>query len=255
MMKIESILDVLFSLISTKLRARQKERLARRNAGEESCPTPTEQLPHESAPHCPLNNAEDCGEQASGPVQSAAEKSLIIDLEDKQYDAPKRKSDSPLRLGRLSKNKISSHLDRSVNPLDHSSPDMFLPSHQLMGTNYTNSSFTSNLLPVLGLCAPNASQIESSHKKFSRSNGRQSRPGPGPEFPFSLAPQLGNLSETDINVETLANRMKLCDASPDFLQQHLKSGISDGRLPLSLVFSCSLFETSKFLLYNLLIYT
>ncbi|GMN64032.1 hypothetical protein TIFTF001_033108 [Ficus carica] len=217
-----------------KLRVRQKERLARRNAVEESLPTPTEQLPHESAPHCPLNNAEDCGEQASGPVQSAAEKSLIIDLEDKQYDAPKRKSDSPLRLGRLSKNKISSHLDCSVNPLDHPSPDMFLPSHQLMGTNYTNSSFTSNLLPVLGLCAPNASQIESSHKKFSRSNGRQSRPGPGPEFPFSLAPQLGNLSEMDINVETLANRMKLSDASPDFLQQHLKSGISDGRLPLSL---------------------
>ncbi|XP_024030153.1 protein CHROMATIN REMODELING 4 isoform X2 [Morus notabilis] len=214
-----------------RLRARQKERLAHRNAVEES--RPTEKLPLEPSPHCPSTNAEDCSEQASGLVQSATEKSLIIDLEDKQYDAPKRMSGSPLRLGRLSKNKISGHLDCSVNPLDHPSPDIFLPSHQLAGTNYCNS-FTSNLLPVLGLCAPNANQIESSHKKFSRSNGRQSRPGAGPEFPFSLAPQPGTLTETDINVETVTSRMKLSDALPDFSQQHLKSGILDGRLPLSL---------------------
>lgn len=224
--------SILFLLSSAKLRARQKERLARRNAVDES--SPTDRLLLESAPQCPSTNAED-GEQASGLVQSSMEKPLIIDLEEK-FEAPKSKTESPLRLGKLSKSKISSHLDRSVNFLDHPSPDIFLPSHQHPGTNYTNSTFTNNLLPVLGLCAPNANQMESSRKKnFSRSNGRQNRSGAGPEFPFSLAPPSGTLTETEVNVETITNRMKLSDASQDVSQQHHKSGIPDSRLPLSLV--------------------
>ncbi|XP_062096560.1 protein CHROMATIN REMODELING 4 isoform X3 [Humulus lupulus] len=202
-----------------KLRARQKERLAKRNAVEES--NPIDRSPLEPAPQCPSTNALD-GEQASGLVRSSVEKPLIIDLEDKKFDTPMNKSGSPLRLGRLSKSKISGHLDRCVNLLDHPSPDIFLPSHQLHGTNYTNSTFNSNLLPVLGLCAPNANKMESSHKNFSRSNGRQSRSGIGPEFPFSLPPHSGTLTETEVN------------ASQDVSQQHLKSGISDGRFPLSL---------------------
>ncbi|PON49082.1 histone H3-K9 methyltransferase [Parasponia andersonii] len=215
-----------------KLRARQKERLAQRNSVEES--SPADRLPLElPAPQCPSTNAED-GEQASGLVQSSMEKPLIIDLEDKKFDAPKSRTGSPLRLGRLSKSKIGSHLDHSVNLLDHPPPGIFLPSHQLPGTNYTNSTFTSNLLPVLGLCAPNANKMESSHKNFSRSNGKRCQSGAGPEFPFSLAPHSGTLTETEVNVETITNRMKLSDASQDVSQQHLKSGIPDVRLPLSL---------------------
>ncbi|KAM6551425.1 hypothetical protein CsatB_001233 [Cannabis sativa] len=202
-----------------KLRARQKERLAKRNAVEES--NPIDRSPHEPAPQFPSINAFD-GAQASGLVQSSVEKPLIIDLEDKKFDAPMSKSGSPLRLGRLSKSKISGHADRCINLLDHPSPDIFLPSHQLPATNYTNSTFNSNLLPVLGLCAPNANQMESSHKNFSRSNGKQNRSGIRPEFPFSLPPHSGTLTETEVN------------ASQDVSQQHLKSGIPDGRFPLSL---------------------
>lgn len=181
----------------------------------------------EPFPQFPPANAKD-GEQATGLVQSVKEKSLIIDLEDNNP-----KSGSPLRPPRLSKNK-SCHLDLSVYPLDHPSPDIFLSSHQVHGKSYTNSSLTNHLVPVLGLCAPHANQIESSHRKFSRSNGRNSRTGAGPEFPFSLAPQSASLSETEVkDLEIMQNRVKSSDASTDISQQKLKSSIPDGCLPFS----------------------
>ncbi|KAL5577428.1 hypothetical protein UlMin_019127 [Ulmus minor] len=209
----------------SKLRARQKERLARRNAFEES--HPMDRVPRfESLLQCPPSIAKD-GEQATELVQSAKEKAVIIDLES---DAPRSKTDSPLRLG----NRRTSHLDHSVNPLEHPSRDLFLSSHQLLGTNFSSSAFTNNLLPDLGLCAPNANQVESSrsHKNFLRSNGRKRRGAS--EFPFSLAPHLGTLNETEVNLETCPSRMKLTDTLGDISQQHLKSGIPDGCLPLSL---------------------
>lgn len=217
-------------LNSAKLRARQKERLAQRNAIEDS--RTNDRMPgfESHPPQCPPINAKD-GEPATGLVQSVKEKSLIIDLEDNNP-----KSDSPIRLGRLSKNKLSNHLDLSVNPLDHPSPDIYLSRHQLHEKNYTNSALANNFLPVLGLCAPHANQIESSHRNFSRSNGKQSRAGAGPEFPFSLAPQSGSLIETEVkDLETLSNRVKISDASTDILHQHLKSSYPDGCLPFSLV--------------------
>uniref|UniRef100_A0A6P4A959 protein CHROMATIN REMODELING 4 isoform X1 n=1 Tax=Ziziphus jujuba TaxID=326968 RepID=A0A6P4A959_ZIZJJ len=209
-----------------KLRARQKERLAQRNAIEESRPS-DRMHGLESFPQCPPTNARD-GEQATGLVQSVKEKSLIIDLEDNNP-----KSDSPLGQGRLSKNK-SSHLELSVYPPEHPSPDIFLSSHQLHGKSYTNSSLTNHLVPVLGLCAPHANQMESSHRKFSRSNGRNSRTGAGPEFPFSLAPQSASLSETEVkDLEMMQNRVKLSDVSTDISQQQLKNSIPDGCLPFN----------------------
>ncbi|KAM2904936.1 hypothetical protein COP2_004596 [Malus domestica] len=182
-----------------KLRARQKERLAQRNAVEE--PQPSEGLPVESLPQGPTNTAKD-GDQATELVQFFRERPSVIDLEDDKLDPPKAKTDSPLRLGRLLKHK-SSHLDLSVNSLDYMPPDIFLPSHQVPGTSSLRSN---NLLPVLGLCAPNASQIGSSNKKFSRSNGRQK--GARPEFPFSLDPRSGTVNETEVN----GDDMKLSDA-------------------------------------------
>lgn len=221
---------LLFYLLfnSAKLRARQKERLAQRNAIEES--HPSEGLPVESLPPCPTNPAKD-GDQATGLVQFFRERPSVIDLEDNKLDAPKAKTDSPLRLGRQSKHK-SSRLDLSVNPLDYLSPDIFFPSHQSQRTSMTNSVPPNNLLPVLGLCAPNASQIESSNKNFSRSNCRQK--GARPEFPFSLAPQSGTLSETDVN----GDEVKLSGASAEV--SRLKNNIPNGGLPFRPVLSLSL---------------
>ncbi|XP_023892143.2 protein CHROMATIN REMODELING 4 isoform X2 [Quercus suber] len=218
-----------------KLRARQKERLAQRNAVEESRPTEGLAGP-DSVTQCPSSNPK--GGDATELDQPIKEKISIIDLEDDKVvqpaDVPKSKTDSPLRLSRMQKYKMSSHLDFPVNPLGHPSPEIFLPSHQFQSTNYTNSVPTSNLLPVLGLCAPNANQTEPSYRTFSRSNGRQSKPGTGPEFPFSLAPCSGTSIETDVKCQdSTLDRAKKPDASAEFLQQRLKNGIPDNCLPFA----------------------
>ena len=210
---------------SAKLRARQKERLAQRNAVEESRPSEGLAGPV-SVPQCPSTNPKEG--DATELNQSIKENISVIDLEDDKVvqpvDAPKSKTDSPLRLSRISKYRMSSHLDFPVNPRGHPSPDIFLPSHQFQSTSYTNSVPTSNLLPVLGLCAPNANQLEPSYRNFSRSNGRQSKPGTGPDFPFSLAPCSGT------SIETLDNAKKP-DASAEILQQRLKNSIPDNCHP------------------------
>ncbi|XWS67399.1 hypothetical protein CRYUN_Cryun04dG0003700 [Craigia yunnanensis] len=220
----------------TKLRARQKERLARRNAIEEL-------RMNEGFPglwlvaQCPSMSDRD-GDHVNQSVQQPdKEKCSLINLEGNKLaqssDEPKSKADSILRLGRLSKHKISSQLDLSVNPLHQSSPDIIFPSNNGQGTSYTNSLPTNNLLPVLGLCAPNANRLDSYHRNFSRSNGRQSRPGTGPEFPFSLAPTTGPSTEKEAEgQETTVDKFKLQNTSPEVLQR-LKNGNQDSWLPFS----------------------
>ncbi|KAG6641461.1 protein CHROMATIN REMODELING 4-like isoform X2 [Carya illinoinensis] len=215
-----------------KLRARQKERLAQRNAGLESClgggmPEP------DSVPNHPSINSKE------GDVtelhQAVSEKISVIDLEDDKFiqpvDGPKCKNDIPLRLGRMSKYKMSSHLDFPFNPLGHPSPDIFLPSHHFQSTSYTNSVPTSNLLPVLGLCAPNVSQVEPSYRNLLRANGRQSKLGPGPEFPFSLASCFRTSIETDGKNQDSLDKAKKPDATAEVLQQCLKNSIPDNCPP------------------------
>uniref|UniRef100_A0A5B7BE01 Protein CHROMATIN REMODELING 4 n=1 Tax=Davidia involucrata TaxID=16924 RepID=A0A5B7BE01_DAVIN len=217
-----------------KLRARQKERLAHRNAIEAS--GPIESGP-ESLPQLPSSNAKD-GVQVAGLVQPVEEKASMIDLEDNRFgqtlEALKSKTDSTSRQGKISKYKLSGHLDLSAKPLGHHSPDIFLPSRHLQGTSYTNSLPSNNLLPVLGLCAPNANQMESSQRNFSRSYGRQSRHGIRPEFPFHIAPCSGTSNEVDVkSQETASDKFKLPDASAEVSQQWLKNIIPDNYLPFS----------------------
>lgn len=226
-------------LTSAKLRARQKERLAQRNAVEESRPGEVIPAP-ESWPQCPGNDKD--GDQVTEVVQDVRDKSSVIDLEDDKVtepsDPPKSKGDSALRLGRPSKHKMSSYSDLAVNPLGHSSSDVLLPSHHYQGTSYTSSLAANNLLPVLGLCAPNAKQLESSQKNFSKSNSRQSRSAARTEFPFSLAPCAGTSVETDLKgQESAQDKQKLQDASTEVSQHCLRSGMPDNRLPFNPVLS------------------
>lgn len=227
---------------SARLRARQKERLAQRNAVEE--PRPVKGLAGpDSLLHCPSINPKE------GDVtelrKAIREEISVIDLEDGIFvqpeDASKGKTDSPLRLGRISTYKMSSHLDFPVYPHGHPSPDIFLPSHHVQSMKYTNSLPTTNLLPVLGLCAPNASQAESSYRSLSRSNGRQIKPGTGPEFPFSLAPCPGTSIEMDLkNQDSTLEKANKLDASAEILQQRLKNSIPDNFSPYIPVLSLSL---------------
>ncbi|RVX02776.1 Protein chromatin remodeling 4 [Vitis vinifera] len=214
-----------------KLRARQKERLAQRNAIERSCNVEEPSVTEPLLPFPPIN-AKD-REQVTRLAQPVREKAPAIDLEDgkigQPLDAMKGKADSNVRLGRQSRHK--SHLDLSARALGHPSPDIFLPSHHYQGTSYTNL-VANNLLPVLGLCAPNATQLESSHKNFSRSNGRQTRHGVGPEFPFCLAPCSGTSMEMDIKGhENASDKLRLLDASTDLPQLQRKNNNPDNCSP------------------------
>lgn len=56
-----------------------------------------------------------------------------------------------------------------------------------------------NLLPVLGLCAPNSKLMESSQRNTSKSSTRRNKHGPGLEFPFHLAPCSGPGTSSDID--------------------------------------------------------
>lgn len=207
---------------SAKLRARQKERLAKRNALEESFSREgvTGLLPH---PQCPHTNTAD-PDQAAGSLETNKERTSVFVSEDDKLvqsaDAPKSRIDSTLRLGRASRHKISNNLDLAVGPIGYAAADNCLPSQHFAGTSHANS-VPINLLPVLGLCAPNANQLETSRKNLSRSNGKQSRTGAGPDFPFRLSPCSGTLSGTDIGGAEAVPDKELPASSAERLHSHL----------------------------------
>nr|KYP50255.1 Chromodomain-helicase-DNA-binding protein 5 [Cajanus cajan] len=190
-----------------KLRARQKVRIAWRKQIEES--HPAEGLPVQEGP--PIN------------------------LEDSKYTqlSEARNSNTELlsRIDKLSKHKMNSHFDASASNPGRSLPDIFLPSHPKGGLSMTNSMPTNNLLPVLGLCAPNANQIESSESNISKLNWRQNRHGSRQEFPFSLAPCSGRSLDTEVRGKEVAANAKRTDASTENLQPSFKNSIPDNCLP------------------------
>ncbi|KAJ6393894.1 hypothetical protein OIU77_023184 [Salix suchowensis] len=212
-----------------KLRARQKERLAQQNAIEVFHRNGG-LLVRELVLHCPPTNEID-GDQAMEFAQQGREKSFVINLEDDEFsqqDVTKRNANTAIKLGGLSNHKLSSDLDLTMNSLGHPS-DTILPSHQNHGTGNKNLISPINQLPVLGLCAPNANQLDLLHKSSSRSKGHQSKPVPGPEFPFSLPPCSETSIETDIkHQETTSDKPKLLDASAENLHPRLKNNFSDG---------------------------
>ncbi|KAF8412678.1 hypothetical protein HHK36_000646 [Tetracentron sinense] len=222
-----------------KLRARQKARLAQRNTIEGSRPIEG-LLGPELLPHFPLTAAKD-GDHITGAVESVREQNLALELENNKFnqplDAPKSKTDLKLKRGRFSrhdyKSSLSSHLDLSVRPPGPLSPDIFLPSHQFQSTSYTNSVPNSNLLPVLGLCAPNANQLESTRRTFSRSNCNQSKIGMVlPEFPSRLAPGAGTSSGMDRKGREIETDTPP-DTSADIFQRRLKNIIPESCFPFS----------------------
>ncbi|KAJ7942565.1 Protein CHROMATIN REMODELING 4 [Quillaja saponaria] len=215
-----------------KLRARQKERLAQRIAVEGSHPAEGVSRPKLVAQSLSTNAS--YGNQTAGLVQPFRESSAI-NLEDNKIIQPsethKSEVDSLSRMGRLSKHKMSSHLNLSVSPLGHPH-EIFLPSHHYRGTGTTNSVPTCNLLPVLGLCAPSANQIELSQRNFSKSNGRR-RLGAGPEFPFSLAPCSGTSSEAEVKSHEMPPGSSKLQNASDLISQRLKNIVPDSSLPFA----------------------
>ncbi|KAK7359611.1 hypothetical protein VNO77_01572 [Canavalia gladiata] len=205
-----------------KLRARQKDRLARRNAAKES--HLAEGLPGTESHSPAIAKGRDL---VAGLMHS--QEGPSINLEDSKYTQLPEAQNS--NTDKLSKHKMSSHFDVSVNNPGRSLPDIFLPNHHKGGLNMPNSMPTNNLLPVLGLCAPNANQIDSSESNISKLNWRQSRHGSRQEFPFSLAPCSGTSMDAEVRSKEVAANTKLSDASTEKLPPNFKNSIPDNSLP------------------------
>lgn len=198
---------------STKLRERQKNRLAKRNSVEDSVPN---------------GNVDQITEAANQDEESLA----MMDLDDSKAsqlcDALKRKASS-LRQ------------DSSSDP----TPD--LPSQQHHGAE-CSPSLPPNNLPVLGLCAPNFAQSEPSRRNYSRPSGKQNRIIPGPHFPFNL-PQASSSAEREANnQEPSTGKLKPQNVKEEPSQQPLSN--LDGWLPLRSVFPSLLYL--QFLIARLL---
>lgn len=148
------------------------------------------------------------GNDVAGFVQTSKGTFSAIDLDNDKSDGSKAERQSQ---------KTIVHSDLSFSPLGRP-PDM-LQLHQHEGAVYPNSE-SDKLLPVLGLCAPNANQVELSRRNSSRPNARQSRPV-GLEFPFSLAPFSGNLMGTHLKgLGPTLDKPKVPDGPGEVSQLH-----------------------------------
>ncbi|XP_010909175.1 protein CHROMATIN REMODELING 4 isoform X2 [Elaeis guineensis] len=224
-----------------RLRARQKERIARRHMTEflSSVDKP-ESLMQPLIPSAKegedlnISKPLDTGEQASS-----------INMEDTKLSQPfetKNESESTARLGKFSKHGYKrfhgTHLDFFARPPGNLSPDIFLPSHQYQSTNFANS-ISSNLLPVLGLCAPNANLVISTSRNFESllslptSNHEQRKMSNRlPEIPLPPAASTGALKDTNVEGrETTADTSLLPDTSGEALHHRLKNMIPDSYFP------------------------
>lgn len=152
-----------------KLRARQKERIAQRHNTEVVYPPDKTELSGE--PHIPP--VKEAQSSDAIKLQGEARQDVFsANTEETKLSQPfnSKKNNSTAKVGRFSKHGYkryhSTQLDLSVKPSGDLSPDIFLPSHQLP------SGTSAHLLPVLGLCAPNASQMNTVPRK-SHSISRQ----------------------------------------------------------------------------------
>lgn len=186
----------------TRLRARQKERLAKRNAMETSAPIEGS-AGTQSLPQLLQSQAQD-GNQSALSIQPS---------EDNSSEEQKHKTDSTLRLVKLPKSKLNEHLGQ---------PNVG------EGTSYMNSEAENPNPLVIGLCAPNASPMEASLRKFSRSYNRKNRLGLGPDLLPSIAscPTTSDEMGTKAH-ETMSGRFKLPDPPLDVTQSRPKISISD----------------------------
>ncbi|CAI9760022.1 unnamed protein product [Fraxinus pennsylvanica] len=206
-----------------KLRARQKERLAKRNATKSSAP-----IEHLSGPELlsqlpPPSAQAETQLTASIPVE---EKFSAIDFKDRVPTAgPDNKIGSSLKLGKTSQQKPNAFLKLPVISVDQHIAEVPPSNEHLEGTSTVNS-LSDNLIPVLGLCAPNVNQMMPVHRKFSRSYQRQYKKGPVLESSFPTS----NGSSNEMTIkgnESIPSRFKLPDLSSCTSQSQQKSDVPD----------------------------
>ncbi|KAL2524732.1 Protein CHROMATIN REMODELING 4 [Abeliophyllum distichum] len=213
-----------------KLRARQKERLAKRNATESSLPIEHRSGPESLSQLPPPSAQAESHLTASIPVE---EKLSAIDFKDHgpTAEGPNNKIDSSLKLGKISQQESTAFLKLPVISVGQHAAEVPLSNEHLEGTCTINS-FSDNLFPVIGLCAPNVNQMMPVERKFSRSYQRQYKQGLGLDFPFPTS--TGTSNEMMIKgKEAIPSRFKLKDLSSGASQSQQKSDIPNNYLPFN----------------------
>ncbi|GAB4840765.1 hypothetical protein Ancab_021527 [Ancistrocladus abbreviatus] len=171
-------------------------------------------------------------------VQPFGEKTTPSDQEHNQVvdlEVPQSRFDTMQKFGGLSKNKLRSHQNSPAKLLSRSSLENAYPSQSYRGSGSTNSVPVSNFLPVLGLCAPNASQAESFHRNSSRAHGRESKQEGTSDFPSRSSLCLESSTERDNKVLQAAGaKLKLPGTASEVPQRHAKNSITDNSLPFPL---------------------
>ncbi|KNA15017.1 hypothetical protein SOVF_102070 [Spinacia oleracea] len=208
-----------------RLRARQKNRLAQRKALEELSfvgGPPKSELHSE----CPPYNLEE-KEGASRSVKPYGEEATSFDLENtKSSELEVRNSctGTSQKAGKLLKLKIDDYHNSSVKI--HGNTSLNVVSGQSMGANLSNSAAA-----VLGLCAPNACQPESTYRNISRL--RENRQGYQSDFLSSKSACSGTFIKKDgMGLETATGKLKLPEASSEFTPHYLKNRFHDNYFPL-----------------------
>ncbi|GAB2241167.1 hypothetical protein Droror1_Dr00017942 [Drosera rotundifolia] len=198
-----------------RLRARQKERLARSMALGS---LPFVDLP---MPQPMLTQSDDkVKSKAAISLQPGGEGTTILNLEDDKSAEQARAS----KIDAMSQNKKPPrHKLPFVRPSENLPPD-----HCFHGTGLTNSIPASNSLPILGLCAPNASQVESFRRTFSRSNEKESMQGSRSTLHFQPSSSHGTSTLGDVNAfETAPQKLKRPRTSAQLQLQHMANSMRD----------------------------
>ncbi|CAI9090602.1 OLC1v1025414C1 [Oldenlandia corymbosa var. corymbosa] len=127
------------------------------------------------------------------------------------------------------------HEDLPVRPAPGHLPPGSRPNQQIQGPNLMSSAPDNSLLPVLGLYAPNANQMETYQRMSAKSCSRQRRQDFGPEFPFPAAPTSGSMNVMDAKGRaSIIGRPRLPDLPSDTSLQQLKTNTSNNFLPINL---------------------
>ncbi|KAG9132566.1 hypothetical protein Leryth_024855 [Lithospermum erythrorhizon] len=196
-----------------KLRARQKERLAKRNLSETCLP-----LGHQST--------DETHPQASSQVHgSLSEEKVSAIGVDKSKGAQssegqKHKADASIKFGTKLKPKSTTHVEHCyVSDINHHL-------HPDYGKCIPNS-----LPTVLGLYAPNADPAESTQRNPSRTYNRQIREDPGPNLPLPAVPASSGIFSQGGLFDVSGTDKSLGPSVNDASQRQFKSSILCGRLP------------------------
>ncbi|XP_020574057.1 protein CHROMATIN REMODELING 4 [Phalaenopsis equestris] len=213
-----------------KLRARQKERIARRHTvGVHSSAEGLESLKQ--------SPVLDSKEVQCDDSNANSEDSVEIDPTLTPYDS-KYSQSSTFFQGRISshgnKRYRGSHLSISFRPPVHTSDSN--PSNNHFQDSSTNCIPSSSFLPVLGLCAPNANQRNLATRRNSTTqhfNSPFSQPSSNHMQEFPSAPFINGGTSTDTNVvdQEPTDLSKLLDTPSEALHRRLKNIIPDSYFP------------------------